>query len=64
MTPYKKNDFIKFIWRNLKVRIVDLTEELYFKGKYLNSKFSPILPGINDFSIKQNVSIRLPPIYA
>ena len=59
MTPFvsQTNYLIKFIWSNFKVKIVGLTVELYFKGKNLNSQFSPILSGINDFSIKQNVSI-------
>ena len=50
---YKKNYFIKLIFKKLKVKIVDLTVELYFKGKNLNSEFFPILPELNDLSYKR-----------
>ena len=67
MDPYcviKKNKYIKLIWRNLKVKIVDLTVEPYFKGRNYNFNFFfPILPELNDFYIKQNVSIRFSSIY-
>ena len=38
---YKKNYFIKVIWRNLKNKIVDLTVKLYYKGDNLNFQISP-----------------------
>ena len=40
------------------MKIVDLTVELYFKGKTVNSQFFPILPELNDFSIKQQERIN------
>ena len=36
----KKNYVIKLIWKNLKVKIFDLTVELYCKVKNLNFKIS------------------------
>ena len=45
------------------VKIVDFTVEISSKGKNLNYNFSPILPGKNIFSIKQNMSIQFSSIY-
>ena len=61
LTPFvfiKKNYFIKLIQRNFKVKIDNLTVELYFNGQHFYSQFFPILPELNDFSIKDNVSIK------